>query len=215
MRSSVCLQTSASSRPTNACNSRTGRGSGVPLGRLFFRHVLRHHIDIDALGLAPQQLAIGIVMNDGGMSRLPGCSSVKQRTQHTRTGEDAGNITELIACDQPRDDFYFLPIPCSPVEGHGYSVEKCCCANCTQPRDRRGGVLAGPKKGSVENLVGWVKNSFFKQRRFLGPRRSRAAIACVAHRGEYDPALAGDRRAAGDADRRGARPVAPAERRPK
>jgi len=32
---------------------------------------------------------------------------------------------------------------------------------------RCAGHIVPKKKGSVENLVGWVKGSFFKQRRFL------------------------------------------------
>src|SRR5258708_32568832 len=39
----------------------------------------------------------------------------------------------------------------------------------TRPGPGRGSVLAlSPQgKGAIENLVGWVKGSFFKQRRFL------------------------------------------------
>ncbi len=59
---------------------------------------------------------------------------------------------------------------------------------------RRRGLLAvsAPKqKGSVENLVGWVKGSFFKQRRFLDREDLRATAPRVAGRGQYAPPFAG------------------------
>src|SRR4029450_6592180 len=51
--------------------------------------------------------------------------------------------------------------------GHGMESHVCRCG----PRSRDGVEVCWPyrpqEKGSVENLVGWVKGSFFKQRRFL------------------------------------------------
>ena len=66
------------------------------------------------------------------------------------------------------------------------------------------------EKGSVENLVGWVKGSFFKQRRFL----DRADLEHLAHRSEYRPAVTRHGRAARGADRGGAGAVAAVTDRP-
>ena len=49
------------------------------------------------------------------------------------------------------------------------------------------------EKGAVENLVGWVKGSFFKQRRFLDREDLRAAAARVARRGQHGASVARDR----------------------
>ena len=51
----------------------------------------------------------------------------------------------------------------------GDGVESHLCGRGARSGPRGRGLLAvsGPEKGAVENLVGWVKGSFFKQRRFL------------------------------------------------
>ena len=69
------------------------------------------------------------------------------------------------------------------------------------------------EKGSVENLVGWVKGSFFKQRRFLDREDLERQLREWLTEANTDAAVARDRRAAGGADRRGARAAAPAEDR--
>ena len=52
---------------------------------------------------------------------------------------------------------------------------------------------ASPRqKGAVENLVGWVKGSFFKQRRFLDEADLQAQLIEWLTRGEHGPAVAGD-----------------------
>ena len=50
------------------------------------------------------------------------------------------------------------------------------------------------EKGSVENLVGWVKGSFFKQRRFLDREDLERQLARVGGRGQYAPPVAGNGR---------------------
>jgi hypothetical protein len=68
------------------------------------------------------------------------------------------------------------------------------------------------EKGCVENLVGWVKGSFFKQRRFLD-RAISSSSSRVAHRDQRRPPVAGDGRAAGAADQRGVPPATAGEDR--
>jgi transposase len=68
------------------------------------------------------------------------------------------------------------------------------------------------EKGCVENLVGWVKGSFFKQRRFLD-RAISSSSSRVAHRDQHRPPVAGDGRAAGAADQRGVPPATAGEDR--
>ena len=55
------------------------------------------------------------------------------------------------------------------------------------------GRTAPQQKGSIENLVGWVKGSFFKQRRFVDEEDLRTQLRRVADRGQHPAALAGDR----------------------
>jgi transposase len=66
------------------------------------------------------------------------------------------------------------------------------------------------QKGSVENLVGWVKGSFFKAAPLPRRRGPRPSARRVAHRGEHAPPLAGHGRGARRAPRRrAAAPAAP------
>jgi hypothetical protein len=81
---------------------------------------------------------------------------------------------------------------------------------------KRAGRIDRKTKGSVENLVGWVKGSFFKQRRFLDRDDLEAPIARVAGRRQRGAVFARDGRAARDANggRAGVLPplkMAPAE----
>ncbi|PYR33142.1 MAG: hypothetical protein DMF89_03105 [Acidobacteria bacterium] len=59
------------------------------------------------------------------------------------------------------------------------------------------------EKGSVENLVGWVKGSFFKQRRFLDHVDLDRQLRDWLTEAKSDEAVARDRRAAERADRGG------------
>ena len=58
------------------------------------------------------------------------------------------------------------------------------------------------EKGSVENLVGWVKGSFFKQRRFLDREDLERQLREWLTEANTVAAVAGHRRAARGADRR-------------
>ena len=50
----------------------------------------------------------------------------------------------------------------------------------------------GNQKGAVENLVGWVKNSFFKVRRFADREEPRAPAQGMAPRRQRGPTVTGD-----------------------
>ena len=66
------------------------------------------------------------------------------------------------------------------------------------------------QKGSIENLVGWVKGSFFKQRRFVDDADLQTQLAEWHRRGEYAAAVARDGRDSGRPPGRGAAaPAAP------
>ena len=69
------------------------------------------------------------------------------------------------------------------------------------------------EKGSVENLVGWVKGSFFKQRRFLDRADLERQLRDWLTEANTIAAVARHRRAAGRADRGGAGATAAAEGR--
>ena len=85
-----------------------------------------------------------------------------------------------------------------------HGVESDVCRRRARPRDRRRSVLAVParkRKGSVENLVGWVKGSFFKQRRFLDREDLERQLREWLTEANTDAAVARHRRAARGADR--------------